>query len=78
MSQELSEDLEIACMDAIRGDAPSPTVARRLEWAVLEVLRTHGIDDAEVTARSERSGTAVQILLKQPDKTVQQLVLTVG
>jgi len=78
MSQELSEDLEIACLDAIRGDPPSPSVARRLEWAVQEVLKQHGWQGAKVQAKSDRSGTAVQILLPKPDKTVEQIVLKIA
>ena len=75
MDEDLREELEIACMDAMRGDPPSPSLAKRLELAVGDVLRRRGIQ-AKVSAKSDRAGTSVTILLPKPDATVQQVVLT--
>lgn len=72
---ELSEDLEIACMDEMRGDSYGPGLARRLERAVTTVLRARGIH-ARVQAVSNREGTRVAIALPMADKQVRRVVLT--
>jgi hypothetical protein len=74
LDEDIREELEVACMDALRGDPPGPTVAARLQRAVIEVLRGRGIE-ATVEAKSDRKGTSVTILLPRADRTVQQVVL---
>ena len=77
LDEDLMEDLEVSCLDAMRGDPPGPGLARRLERAVGDVLRRRGLT-ARVQATSDRSGTRVILLFPKPDRTVQQVVLTVG
>jgi len=77
-SIELREDLEIACMDAMRGDPWGPTMATRLQRTCIDVLRAHGLSDARVRATSDRSGTRVSIFLPGPDKRVNEVVLSLG
>jgi hypothetical protein len=77
LDEDLMEDLEVTCLDAMRGDPPGPGMAKRLERAVGDVLRARGIT-AVVQATSDRSGTRVVILVPKPDKTVAQVTLTVG
>jgi hypothetical protein len=74
---DLMEELEVACLDEMRGDPPGPALAKRLERAVGDVLRAHGIA-ATIQATSDRSGTRVVLLLPKPDATVAQVTLTVG
>ena len=78
MHLALREDLEIACMDAMRGDPPGRQLAGRLERACRDVLRRHGLPKAKVHVESSRAGTQVHIALPKPDKTVQQVVLRLG
>ncbi len=75
---ELQEDLEVACLDALRGDPPSEGVARRLEHACRGVLARYGVSGAQVRATSTRRGTAVRILLPAPDDKVREVLLQVG
>lgn len=75
---ELMEDLEIACLDAMRGDAYGTVLASRLQLVCMDLLQRRGIEGVRVRAQSDRRGTSVQILLPQPDKTVRELVLTMG
>ena len=77
LEPDLMEDLEVSCLDEMRGDSPGPGLARRLERAVGDVLRRHGVH-AVVQATSDRSGTKVVLLLTKADGTVRQVVLTVG
>lgn len=77
MDADLHEDLEIACMDALRGDPPGPAVASRVQLAVIDVLRRHGHRGARVEVRSDRRGTFVQILLPKPGRRVEEVVLRV-
>lgn len=76
MNTDLREELEIACMDALRGDPPGPGVAARLQLVCTEVLRKHGISGFRVEAMSDRKQTAVRILLPKANKKVEQVVLT--
>ena len=78
MDVGLREDREIACMDALRGDPPGPSVAARIQLAVIGVLTAHRLKGFKVIAKSDRSGTSVQILLRKPDRRVEQVVLTIG
>ena len=78
MDVGLREDLEIACMDAMRGDPPGPSMAARLQLAVIGVLTARGLKGFRVQAKSDRKGTAVEILLRTPDRRVEQVVLTMG
>lgn len=75
---DLAEALEVACLDEMRGDPPGPGLARRLERAVRDELRRAGIEPVAVQATSNRAGTRVAVLLPGPDRTVTQVVLTVG
>jgi hypothetical protein len=74
----LQEDLEVACLDALRGDPPSVGVARRLEHACRGVLAQYGVSGAEVSATSTRRGTAVRIRLPAAGDTVRDVVLEIG
>ena len=74
---ELYEDLEIACLDMMKGDTYGPILAHRLERTCLEVLVRHGINGARVQVQSGPKGTQVQIGLPGPKNTVQQLCLTI-
>jgi hypothetical protein len=74
---DLLEDLEIVCLDAIRGDPPGPQLAARLTAVVTGWLHARGIA-ARVEATSTRRGTAVKILLGKPGARVRELILTVG
>jgi hypothetical protein len=74
----LREDLEIACMDAMRGDPPGPSMAARLELAVVGVLTSRGMRGFRVVAQSDRKGTIVTILFARPGRRVEQVVLTMG
>jgi hypothetical protein len=75
-SVELREDLEIACLDAMRGDPWGPTVATRLQRTCIDVLRAHGLSSARVKATSDRSGTRVSIFLPGPKNRVNEVVLS--
>ena len=77
-TSELMEDLEIACLDAMGGDAYGSSLASRLQLVCMDLLRRRGFKDTRVRAQSDRRGTSVQILLPQPDKTVREIVLTMG
>ena len=70
---ELSEDLEIAAIDAIRGDPPGPAVARRLEFAIRDVLILHNLSKAKVIVSSNQSGTTVVLLLPAPKNRVTEV-----
>ena len=70
---DLSEDLEIAAMDAIRGDPPGPAVARRLEFAIRDVLILHNLSSARVIVSSNQSGTTVTLLLPTPSDRVTEV-----
>lgn len=75
---DLAEALEIACLDEMRGDPYGPGLAHRLERAVGDELRRAGIVPVAVRATSDRTGTRVTLLLPGPDRTVTEVVLTVG
>jgi hypothetical protein len=75
LDPDLAEDLEIACLDEMRGDSYGPGLARRLERAVTTVLRRRGLT-ARVEAVSNRNGTRVAIGFQAPGKQVQKVVLT--
>ena len=72
---DLHDDLELACVDQMRGDAYGPMMASRLQRACEGVLRRKGATGAVVRATSTQKGTAVKILLPQPGKTVREIVL---
>ena len=72
---DLLDDLELACLDALRGDATGPLTASRLQRACEDVLRRRGVAGARVTASSTRAATQVRIGLPRPDRTVRELVL---
>lgn len=75
---DLQEALEVACMDALRGDPPGPLVASRLQRACADVLRRCGEPNARVDAVSDRRGTSVRILLPAPGDVVREVVLKLG
>ncbi len=72
---DLADELELACLDALRGDPPGPAVATRLQRACLDVLRQRGIEGARVFATSTRAGTAVRVVLARRGARVTELVL---
>ena len=72
---DLLDDLEIACMDAIRGDAPGPELATRVQRACGDVLRARGCTGARVQCTSSRAGTVVRIGLPGPGNVVRELKL---
>lgn len=75
IDSDLAEELEIACMDEMRGDSYGPGLARRLERAVGDVLRARGLT-ARVQAVSNRQGTKVAIGFSSGGARVQKVVLT--
>ena len=75
---DLADDLEIACIDALRGDPPGPAVATRLQRACIDVLRRRGLEGARVHARSDGSGTAVRIIMPSDGPKVREIVLRLG
>ena len=75
---DLQEDLEIACLDALRGDPPGNGVARRLERACLAVLKRYGVAEPYIRATSDRSGTKVCIRLPDAEARVREVILTLG
>jgi hypothetical protein len=74
---ELYEDLEIACLDMMKGDTFGPILAHRLERTCLEVLARNGLEGARVEVQSGPRGTQVQIGLPGPKNTIKQLCLTI-
>lgn len=78
LDPDLAEALELACLDEMRGDTFGPGLAHRLERAVGDELRRAGIVPVAVQATSDRSGTRVTVLLPGPNRTVTEVVLSVG
>ena len=79
MNQSLLEDLEIACMDAMRGDPAGPRLATRLKRVCEQVLTRGGARGVRVQVTSSRAGgTRVALLIPRPGSRVQQVVLNVG
>lgn len=74
----LEEELEIACLDEMRGDPPGPSMAKRLERAVMVVLRRRRIRGARVQCTSGPRGTHLTLLLPVDGQRVRQVVLTLG
>jgi hypothetical protein len=74
----LREDLELACMDAMRGDPWGPKMATRLQRTCIDVLRTHGMSKVIVKATSDRTGTRVSIHLPGPADRVNEVILSLG
>ena len=74
----LEEELEIACVDALRGDPAGRQLAGRLERVCRTILRNHGIREAQVQVRSDLGGTAVHIALPPNRKRVRNLVVRLG
>lgn len=74
---ELTEDLELACMDALAGDPPGPLLANRLRTVVTAILHSRGIRGT-VAAASDRSGTRVHVTLGPPGSKARQLVINLG
>lgn len=72
---DLYDDLELACLDTLRGDATGPLTASRLQRACEDVLRRRGVVGAVVRATSTRALTEVRIGLPRPDRTVRDVVL---
>lgn len=72
---DLYDDLEVACVDTLRGDAYGPMMATRIQRACEDVLRRRGAQGAQVRVISSSRGTGVRILLPRPDKTVGEIVL---
>jgi len=79
MHEDLLEDLQIACMDTMRGDPPGPILASRLRLACQLVLSQRGIQGARVqVTSSRRGGTRVALRLPAPGRRVKEVVLTLG
>ena len=72
---DLLDDLEIACLDAIRGDSPSAALATRVQRACIDVLRARGVESPLVRCQLDPRGTFVQIGLPRPGNKVEQVVL---
>ena len=77
--EALEADLELACLEAIRGDARGPHLARTLERVCTDVLRARGLE-GRVQAQSSAAGTGVQITLAPGPQRVGviRLALEVG
>lgn len=78
LSTRLHEDLEIACMDAMRGDPWGPQMATRLQRTCIDVLRAHRMPNVTVKAISNQSGTRVSIFLPGPKNQVSEVVLSLA
>jgi hypothetical protein len=76
-SDDLLDDLEIACLDAMRGDPPGPSMAIRLQTVVKAVLHSRGVA-ARVEAESTRRGTFVRLWVQRPGAKVREVVLSLG
>ncbi len=74
----LREALERACADALMGDPVGVGLARRLERTCVDVLRRSGVTGARVVASADRSGVRVDVSLRGPGPTVEQIVVRVG
>ena len=74
---ELESSLEIACLDAIRGDPAGPRLARTLERVCREVLRSTGLD-GRIRAHSGPQGTGVEIELPPGPDRVGVVRLSIG
>lgn len=75
---DFQDHMEVALLDAMRGDPPSPLLAQRLMRTAQDVLARSGCRNARVEARSDRSGTAVRISVLDSQQKVQQIILSLG
>ena len=75
---DLLDDLELACLDLMRGDAWGPQMATRLERTCKDVLRRWGAKDPIIQATSTHRQTAIRIGLRKRDKSVHEIVLRLG
>lgn len=75
---DLQDELELTCLDALRGDPPGPAVATRLQRECLALLRRRGAAGARVEARSDGRGTFVRILLPAGGDAVREVMLRVS
>lgn len=75
---DFQDQMEVALLDAMRGDPPGPLLAQRLQRTAQDVLARAGCQKARIEARSDRSGTAVRISVPDAKKQVRQIVLTLG
>lgn len=78
LGEDLLEDLEVACLDAMNGDPPGPALAARLQRDCLALLRRRGLGTITVQAQSDRRGTTVTLGMPAPGATVREVKLTVG
>ena len=69
----LQDVLEGALTDALGGDPPGPSVARRLERIAREILLRHGLRNARVIATSDVHETVVHVLLPGEGPRVKEL-----
>lgn len=77
IDRDLAEELELACIDAMRGDPPGPGMAKRLERTVTDLFYRKGIE-GRVEARSDHRGTKVAVGIMPPGQPPQKIVLTLG
>ncbi len=74
---ELTEDLELACMDALDGDPAGPLLANRLRTVVTAILYSRGIRGT-VVASSDRQATRVHVTLGPVGPKARQIVINLG
>lgn len=72
---DLHDAIELACLDAMRGDPHGPLLASRLQRACEDALRSRGVAFKAVRATSTAAGTAVHVLLLAPGNTVREVAL---
>jgi hypothetical protein len=78
LPEALQEELEILAMEAQRGEAPGPGMARRMERDVIAAFSRYGLTDVRVQTRVERGGLLVRIDLPKPGSRVERVVITLG
>ena len=73
----LEDELEGALTDAVAGDPPGPSLAKRLERVAREILLRRGFPQARVIVVSDAVETTVQVLLPPDPARVGAIVIRV-
>lgn len=73
----LEDELEGALTDAVAGDPPGPSMAKRLERVAREILLRRGFPQARVIVVSDSVETTVQVLMPPDPARVGAIVIRV-